>query len=185
MTLFNLPTFIENLTVEQLKKCRKDDLLSIAGHFQILVVRQALKREIKSVVWNRLVELNVLVGPVPDVELGGAEGFSPDSDLADRDNVRSEVFEPVLGTGRRSGLSPFDPFSPGSSQSKEDTKLKVRLAHLQMEAQDKAHNRQADLDLRLKIRTLEIEAEKQVKMRQLEMDAMRIVGGVAVQPVPS
>ncbi|GAA6085730.1 uncharacterized protein LOC125146164 [Tachysurus ichikawai] len=77
------------------------------------------------------------------------------------------------------------PFSPVSSGSKGDTRLKVRIARLQMEAQEKADKRQAELDLRLKIRTLEIEAEKQVKMRQLELDAMKIVGGAeAAQSVP-
>uniref|UniRef100_A0A8C1TD20 Gypsy retrotransposon integrase-like protein 1 n=1 Tax=Cyprinus carpio TaxID=7962 RepID=A0A8C1TD20_CYPCA len=87
-------------------------------------------------------------------------------------------------------LPQFDPFSPVSSGSKEDVRLKVRIARLQMEAQEKAEKRQAELDLRLKIRTLEIESEKQVKMRQMELDAMKIVGGmtaqsVQVMPVPS
>jgi hypothetical protein len=183
MTLFNLQTFVENPSVELFERCRKDDLLSVAAHFQIPVVKQALKREIKNVVWNRLVELQVLVGPVSEAEFAGAEGFSPNPDMMDQGNVQSELSEPVLGTERRTGLSPFDPFSPVSSGSKEDTKLKVRLARLQMEAQDKAQTREAELDLRLKIRTLEIESEKQVKMRQLELEAMKIVGGTAV-PVP-
>lgn len=163
MTLFNLQTFTEGPTVEQFERCRKDDLVSIASHYEIPVVRQALKRDIKNVVWNRLVELKVLVGPVSEIEFAGAEGFSPNPDITDGDKARTELSEPMLGT-ERAGLPPFDPFSPFSSGSKGDARLKVRLARLQMEAQDKAQTRQAEVELRLKIRTLEIEADKQVKM---------------------
>lgn len=46
----------------------------------------------------------------------------------------------------RARLPPFEPFSPMSTGSKGDTRLKVRLARLQMEAQEKA---QTEMDLRL------------------------------------
>ncbi|GAA6104849.1 uncharacterized protein LOC125146164 [Tachysurus ichikawai] len=90
--------------------------------------------------------------------------------------MRSELFS---GTGaefrscRRSIRSYLFPLVPRG------------IARLQMEAQEKADKRQAELDLRLKISTLEIEAEKQVKMQQLELDAMKIIGGAAAaQSVP-
>ncbi len=38
----------------------------------------------------------------------------------------------------RARLPPFEPFSPVSTGSKEDMRLKVRLACLQFEAQEKA-----------------------------------------------
>lgn len=194
MTSFDLKTFIDDPTVELFDKCRKDDLLAIASHFQIPVAKQSLKKEIKNVVWDRLLELKVLVVPDSYSVSVGAEGVSG-PDVTDRENKRSEL---LSETGAeevvRSVLPPFDPFSPVSSGSKGDARLKVCIARLQMEAQEKADKRQAELDLRLKICTLEIEAEKQVKMRQLELDAMKIVGGVAavqsvtpsqVMPAPS
>ncbi len=49
----------------------------------------------------------------------------------------------------RARLPPFEPFSPVSTGSKWDMRLKVRLAHLQFEAQEKAQTRQAEMDLRL------------------------------------
>lgn len=136
MTSFDLKTFIDNPTVELFDKCRKDDLLAIASHFQIPVARQSLKKEIKNVVWNRLLELKILVGSESDSVLVGAEGISS-PDVTDRENVRSEPFS---GTGAedvvRTVLPPFDPFSPVSSGSKGDTRLKVRIARLQMEAHE-------------------------------------------------
>ncbi|KAI2644542.1 Pre-mRNA-processing ATP-dependent RNA helicase PRP5 [Labeo rohita] len=78
-------------------------------------------------------------------------------------------------------LPPFDPFSPLSFGSKEEGRLKVRLARLQFEAQERAQARQAEMDLRLEIRRLEIE-EKEVKLRQLELDTLKLTPTAAVQP---
>lgn len=48
MADFDLESFISAPTVEQLDVCRKDDLLRVAEHYQIVVTRQQLKRDIKS-----------------------------------------------------------------------------------------------------------------------------------------
>lgn len=58
--MFSVEKFLENPSLEELDGCRKDDLLMIASHFQISVKKQSLKNEIKSVVYSRLVEMNVL-----------------------------------------------------------------------------------------------------------------------------
>ncbi len=58
----------------------------------------------------------------------------------------------------RAKLPPFEPFSPVSTGSKGDMRLKVRKARLQFAAQEKAQTRQAEMDLRLQIRKLEFEA---------------------------
>ncbi|GAA6102852.1 uncharacterized protein LOC121182596 [Tachysurus ichikawai] len=70
------------------------------------------------------------------------------------------------------GLPPFDPVTPSSVGSLEGARLKVRMARLHYEAQDRARTRQAELNLKLEISKLEIEAEKQVKLKQLELDAI-------------
>ncbi len=81
----------------------------------------------------------------------------------------------------KAGLPPFEPFSPSSVDSREGMRLKVRLARLHYEAQERAQVHQAELNLQLEIRKLEIEAEKQVKLKQLELDASKIATGSAVQ----
>ena len=41
---FNLDTFVEHPTVEQVYSCRKDDLEAMAIHFNIPFVRSMLKK---------------------------------------------------------------------------------------------------------------------------------------------
>jgi len=179
--MFSVEKFLENPSLEELDGCRKDDLLMIASHFQISVKKQSLKNEIKSVVYSRLVEMNVLTLPeevvtVADgVEVGtfGGRGNMSEGGLTPTAEVEAEA---------RAGLPPFDPFSPASVCLKGEAKLKVRLARLQLESQEKLQARQAEMDLKLQVRKLEIEADTQVRMRQLELDAMRIVGGSAARP---
>lgn len=56
----------------------------------------------------------------------------------------------------------YEPLSPGSSVLLGEARLKVRLACLWMEAQEKPESRQAQL--KLEIRKLEIEADKAVRL---------------------
>lgn len=63
MASFDLQTFINKPGIEQIKKCRKDDLIAIANHFQIPIPKQSLKREIKSIVVSQLLELKILATP--------------------------------------------------------------------------------------------------------------------------
>ncbi len=130
-------------------------------------------------VFDRLVELNVLV-----LQEKLSVRHSVEMDAFDRSEKAEEELAPTaeVEAEARAGLPPFEPFSPMSVSSKGETRLKVRLARLQLESQEKIQARQAEMDLRLQVRKLEIEAEKQVKMRQLELDAMRIVGGSTALP---
>ncbi len=80
------------------------------------------------------------------------------------------IAEVEAKAGTKSGLPPFDPCSPISPGSPEGARLKVRLASLQLEAQDKIQARQAECDLQLEIRW----AEKEVKLRQLELEALKM-----------
>lgn len=47
--------------------------------------------------------------------------------------------------------------------------MRVRIARLHMEAQERSQNRQAELDLWLQVRKLEIDADKKVKLQQLDI----------------
>lgn len=81
----------------------------------------------------------------------------------------------------KASLPPFDPFSPSSVDSSDWARLKVHLARLQYEAQEKAEARQAELNLRFEICKLEIEAETQLKLRQLDLEARKTAAGSAAQ----
>ncbi len=65
MASFDLK-FLNKPSLEQLESCKKDDLLMVASHYQIVVGKQSRKAEIRSVVYNRLVELDVLGLPAKD-----------------------------------------------------------------------------------------------------------------------
>ncbi|KAJ8353551.1 hypothetical protein SKAU_G00211180 [Synaphobranchus kaupii] len=111
--------------------------------------------------------------------------------------VPEEDPKPPLGAGGSAGtevkegnppttLPRFEAFSPSSSGSRTDARLKVRLARLQLEAQEKARGLEAqeraqklEFDHKLAIRKLELEAETKLKLRQLELQ------NATVHPVAS
>lgn len=177
MADFDLDTFVSAPTVEQLDRCRKDDLLRIAAHYQIAVSRQQLKREIKSTVSQRLGELGVLVVPAVVGEgFFGADGRPGEEEQGGMAEVEDSE--------AKAALPPFEPFSPGSAESGGgDVRLKVRLARVQMEARERAEDRRADMEFRLEVRRLEIEAETQVKLRELELSAAKGTPVPVVQPL--
>lgn len=189
MASFDLPTFLSHPSSDQLEKCRKDDLIAIANHFQIPIKKQALKERIKSDVLNYLVETKVFLemGVEGEGDIGsqGAGVTLPHMGEKQIGVTAGAVAEVAAEAGTKAGLPPFDPCSPISPGSPEGARLKVRLARLQFEAQDKIQARQAECDLRLEIRRLEIEAETQVKLRQLELDARKVDASPAAQLTPS
>lgn len=191
MEVFKLQDFVTSPSVQQINSCRKQDLLQIADHFQIVVSKQSLKKEIKRILILRLNELQVL--PMSNVgggETGGdvnVDGVSLAQFSSGEEDKRSGGADADVEAEveAKAGLPPFEPFSPSSVDSREGTRLKVRLARLHYEAQERAQVRQAELNLQLEVRKLEIEAETQVKLRQLELGASNVATGSAVQPVPA
>ncbi|KAJ8339679.1 hypothetical protein SKAU_G00343120 [Synaphobranchus kaupii] len=130
---------------------------------------QSLKKKIRSVVWDRLVELGIFVLPdvQPELEQGGAA--SSETPLIEEKEERPQ---PVT-------LPRFESLSPASSESVVGARLKIRLArlHLEQEANEKQEAREAkeraqkrELEHKLAIRTLEIEAETKLKLRKLELE---------------
>ncbi|MED6285422.1 hypothetical protein CHARACLAT_029145, partial [Characodon lateralis] len=61
MAQFNLKRFLESPSLELLESCQKDDLAQISAHFCIYYLRQFLKKELRNLVVEKLVELGVLV----------------------------------------------------------------------------------------------------------------------------
>lgn len=121
MADFDLESFVSAPTVEQLDASRKDDLRD-AKHFQILVSRQQLKRDIKRVIVEHLRERGVLAGSSP-----GVDGCS--SGLGKGGAVEAE------GSKAKAALPPFEPFSPAESGG--DARLKLRLERLQSEERER------------------------------------------------
>ncbi|KAL7848126.1 hypothetical protein AOLI_G00228440 [Acnodon oligacanthus] len=79
-------------------------------------------------------------------------------------------------------LPRFEPFSPGSSGSLHEARAKVRITRLQLEAQEKAHVRQAELDLKLAIRKMELDVDREDRLQELEIRAMKIAPHPTAQP---
>ncbi|KAG1925997.1 hypothetical protein F2P79_025153, partial [Pimephales promelas] len=161
-------------------QCRKDDLLKIADHYKIVVVRQALKKDIKNAIFERLVEINIFsrpgVNPRQTRPLGAGARVSSEG-VSDEEQSETGA-EVDVGAETKAVLPPFDPSSPASIGS-GNGRLRVRLARLQYEAQERAQARQAEMDLKLEMRRLEVEAEKEVKLRQLELEALKVASGSA------
>ncbi|XP_073807553.1 uncharacterized protein [Danio rerio] len=171
MALSNVEAFLNNPSLEQFDKCRKDELFKIAEHFQISISRQFLKKTIKKILYDHLVEIGVFQTTSENVteldpNYSAERPCSPESA-----GHGSNVTDVEAKVEAKVALPPFDPSTPVSTDSKTDGRLRLRLAKLQYETQEKARTHKAELDLKLEIRRLEIEADKQVRLRQLELDA--------------
>ncbi len=186
MEVFNLHDFVICPSVEQISVslCKKQNLFQIADHFQIAVSKQFLKQEIKRILILRLNELQVLLtSNVRVVETDGdvnADGVALAQFSSWEKDKWSSVADAEAEAEAKAGLPPFEPCSPSSVDSREGIRLKVRLARLHYEAQERVQAHQAGLNLQLEVRKLEIEAEKQVMLRQLELGTSKIATGSAV-----
>ena len=182
---FNLQDFLDNPSVDKLDLSRKDDLLCIAAHFDITVHRNRVKKEIRREIVESLVGLKVFgsltqpaAEPLADeVSVSGAGVASFQEDMEEQAAQATPLLTQTEGQARLATLPRFDPFSPEFHGSSMDAKLKVRLARLQLEAQEKELVHKADYDLRLQVRRLEIEADKEVRLKELEVEALKISSG--------
>uniref|UniRef100_A0AAV2KVV6 Uncharacterized protein n=1 Tax=Knipowitschia caucasica TaxID=637954 RepID=A0AAV2KVV6_KNICA len=161
--VFILQDFIETPSLEILDRCRKDDLLCIAAHFGVSVQKQSLKREIKRVLIAGLITLGIL-SPNPSDPHGevASEGFEDDQkDVLSEQDVVTEVTpvrvrEVANPPGTLPRFEPFSPdagvsgvFPPGTEQGQASStaKIKLCLARLQLETEEKV--RKADYELKL------------------------------------
>ncbi|XP_030216443.1 uncharacterized protein LOC115546817 [Gadus morhua] len=182
MSLFDLESFLAGPSTGQLDRCRKDDLAQIADYFGLFYSRQTLKRDLKAIVVSKLAELALVVLPAQ------ADSAVPEDGTVVKEVGRQKV-EVELHGGARADfgidvevddltktpytLPRYDPLSSAGTGSRDVARLKVRLARLQLEAQEKAENRQAQFQLEIK--KLEIEADKAVQLRRLELESQKEV----------
>lgn len=197
---FILQDFVDNPDLEKINTCRKDDLLCIASHYNIPVAKYGLKKEIKSTLIEKLVELNVLSLPdessaddLSEEEAEAGPSTSSAGELASRleaplvGKKEEPQQSPSPGNGTKGAAPPatlqlFEGLSPESHESAPDPNLHIHITRMQIEAQEKDKIRQADYELRLQVRKLEIEADKEIKLKQLELEAKRIS---SVPPSPT
>lgn len=164
-TTFVLETFLESPSLEKLNNCRVDDLTEIAVHFNVSFAKPILKRDLKTLVLVKLVELGLIDLPVLPESPEGVPGSTGVASPKPMITTHAAGEEASGRSGRPATpyTSPrFDHLSSGSGGPLAEARLKVRQARLQMEAQEKAESRQAQLQL--EIRKMEIEADKAVRL---------------------
>ncbi|XP_076863849.1 uncharacterized protein LOC143516142 [Brachyhypopomus gauderio] len=165
MAAFDIQAFLSCPSVECLDTCKKDQLLEIAEAVGLSLSRQLLKSEIKRNVIEHLTGLRLLGQQVlAPGDVTGAE--PPVLAKSEEKLVSSEV------QGSKATLPRFDPLSPYTGTgSREDARVRVRVARLEMERQERAQQRQADFDLRIAVRRLELEVDREVRLRELQLKA--------------
>ena len=167
----NVDGFVSNPSREAFETCCKADLVLVAQHFGIDIGNFKLKREIKPVVLEGLVQQGVL-GHSSKVGLSGA---------ALPETLETGGSPSVLPKGE--SLS----FSPTPTGSLDEVKLKVRLARLNREREDrmekekretaeKTRAQKAEHDHQLAMRRLELEfqMEQATRLRKLELESVAL-----------
>ncbi|KAK0144157.1 hypothetical protein N1851_017473 [Merluccius polli] len=178
-TGFDSRGFLANPSYESFISCRKDELVQIAAHFGLGHPRQILKRDLQGLVLGELIEQELVMLPAQ------AEPTERLGTLGEKDS-RESVQGVLAGEPPKTPVTMprYDPLSSVSAGSIHEARLKVRLARLRIEAEERAQNREAQL--KLNIKRLEIEAETAVHLRELELASQRETqGGVGVDAVPS
>ncbi|XP_076608401.1 LOW QUALITY PROTEIN: uncharacterized protein LOC143333911 [Chaetodon auriga] len=180
--MFDLESFLDTPTLEQLNSCGKDELAEIADHFSLTYSKSMLKRDLKALIIGKLVDMEVLVLPVQSDDMHVLGDGTP-SEGVEAHKVEDEPQAAQVAATSSGGagvqtktphtLPRFDPHSPGSTGSRDEARLKVRMARLKMESEEKLHDREAKLKYQLEVRKLEIEADKAVRLWELELQSQR------------
>ncbi|KAK0144357.1 hypothetical protein N1851_017283 [Merluccius polli] len=172
-TEFDLRGFLANPSYESFMSCRKDKLVQIAAHFGLGHPQQILKRDLQGLVLGELMEQELVMLPA---QAEPAELLGTPREKDSRESVQGVLAGESPKTPFT--MTRYDPLSSVSTGSIHD-RLKVCLARLRIEAEERAQNREAQL--KLNIKRLEIEAEK-----ALELASQRETQGhVVVDVVPS
>lgn len=112
--------------MEKVNLYLKDDLLALGNHFDVPVTKHMLKKDIRRLVVERLVAKGVLPAP------GGAAGQVGLATPVVGVNVEESPPQP------KPTLPRFDPLSFSSSGSRDEARLRVCLAYLEIERGERA-----------------------------------------------
>ncbi|XP_039548082.1 uncharacterized protein LOC120493504 isoform X2 [Pimephales promelas] len=174
MATFELSQFLDQPSVEALETCRKNDLFLIAQHYEISISRTLRKEELKACLVTSLINKGVF-SSIEAVPTAAAELAIPAAGSPPLRVTSGVPVTPVIGVGAEVrpsfSLPKFEPLSLSAESSglRTDSRLKLRLARLQLETQDKAQARQDDL--KHQIEMYRIDADMKVRLRELELQA--------------
>lgn len=173
MSEFDLECFVANPSLSVLNLCQKDKMLQITSQFNLTFTKSILTRDLKTLILEKMAMLGHTLLPAQAETVLGGTATGSSGRLKSRDSSPGASAESEEEGGQKTPftLRRFDPFSASSDDSRRGARLKVRLARLQLEAQEKAQGREAQL--KLEIPKLEIEADKAVRLRQLEFESQR------------
>ena len=175
--MFDLKAFLAQPSIEQFNKLLKDDLLELADHLGIVLHRPTLKDEVKTLVLQKLIDLDLLSVPKPSPEKeedlpdqtplllpeGGVVEVVEENIVSEQDGDEEEHVAP--------GSPPLSSVS-GVSGASQKAKLKVRLTRLRVEAEERAQK--AEYEHKLALRRLELDVEREVKLKQLELEILKV-----------
>lgn len=137
MAVFCLEGFVAKPTLGQLDGCKKADLFAIAKHYGFSVSSSLVKAELRAAVTDGLVQSGVLsltdlpAGAAARQSASVAEDVATPPDAADTLGVKP-------GGDKQFTLPRYYPLSVESSPtSREDARLKVRLARLHLEREER------------------------------------------------
>ncbi len=152
LAVFDLNTFVSNLTLSQFDKCRKSDLFETTAHYDFLVSVSLANAELRAIPLDGLISKGVFSLPA---SLGSSSQLSTGVTAVvswGRDSSDPQVSEmtemrrlpdgtPVVQSGETAKkpltLPKFVPLSVESSPGSElDAWLKARLACLQLKKED-------------------------------------------------
>lgn len=183
MATFDIAVFLANPSLVQLDTYRKRDLHEVASFYGICVSAALRKAELKAALVSGLVEKGIVALPVSASLPEYGVTFQPVLQVPDQ-AVAPSVSAPVaqgLPEDPPMTLPRFEPLSVESSVgSKQDAKLRVRLACLQLEKEERERGFQLRKELELRrldaelarareVELKKVEAETAVKLRQVEL----------------
>uniref|UniRef100_A0A1A8GVS8 Gypsy retrotransposon integrase-like protein 1 n=2 Tax=Nothobranchius korthausae TaxID=1143690 RepID=A0A1A8GVS8_9TELE len=160
------------------ESCRKSVLEELAAHLGLHGTRAMLKQDLRKVVFQEMEKRGLLSPPaggetdlsqVDECTEEAEQSNPPGTPPRDAPSKMSRTPEERKITPVPVTLPRYDPPSPTSPRnSLESARLRVRLAQLKSEAEEKEKARQQDAALEIK--RLEIEAETKLRLRQMELD---------------
>ncbi|CAI5682738.1 unnamed protein product [Oreochromis niloticus] len=171
MATFDIAMFKENLSLVQLDACKKRDLHEVASFYSISVSTALRKAELKAALVSGLVEKGIVALPVSASPLEHGVASQPVPQVPAQ-AVGPSVSTPVaqgLPEDKPMTLPRFEPLSIESSVgSKQDAKLCVRLAHLQLEKEDREREFQLKKELELRRSDAELARAREVELKKAD-----------------
>ncbi|XP_054591865.2 uncharacterized protein [Nothobranchius furzeri] len=180
--MFNLKEFLAAPSRDQVESFKRTELAELAVHLGLQGIQNLLKKDLKDSVMAALEKEGLLQPPFSD-----SSDLPLKQDMEDGQTVKAATSVPVGAAPERlsvpdeqDALSRQTPFTgeslstASSAASMENARLRLRLARMKYEAEEKSRLQQIELE----IRRCEIEAETKLKLKRMELE-YQARGGVS------